>query len=389
MLLRMGVLCGVLLVWPGVAAAGQSRAALLAAQRDAKARAARPVPASGLEAFLLRAADGRWPARLLNPRSGPFLRVGLSGEGAGLGVGPGWRLRPAGQWYTTTVSFVASNRRNWTGQVEIDVPDVVPALGPDRVGLRLQAGRHQRSRDALSRRDLTGEVIVRLRPALHVALTGGLASTTARLRQHSEQTGDITHAQVGTSVTFDQRNTLPPTRTGRQLVPVALDGASTGRLLSVDWTRYQDVNTGAFSFHRTTIDAQQYVPFLHGHRVLAFRALAVVSSAQDGAEVPLFLMPSAGGSRVGRAYPSFRFRDRTLVAGQVEYRYVVNPFMHGAVFVDAAQAAPRLADVTWADVRWSAGVGLRLGVRGGAALRLDLAFGREGARLAAGLGHAF
>ncbi len=389
MLLRMGVWCCVLLMWPGVALAGQSRAALLAAEREAKSREAKPVPATGLEGFLLRAADGRWPSRLLNPRSGLFLRVGLPGEGAGLGMGPAWRHGPVDLRYASTVSFAASSRQDWTGQVVFDVPDLVPEVGADRIGLHLQAGRHQRSRDRLSQRDIIGEVTVRLSPAVHVALTGGVVSTTAQLRQSTGLTGHVTHAQVGASLTFDQRNTLPPTRTGRQLDPAALDGASTGRLLRIDWTRFSDTDTGVFSFHRTTLDVQQYVPFLHGHRVLAFRALAVLTSADDGADVPLFLMPSVGGTRIGRAYPSFRFRDRDMVAAQVEYRYLVNPFMHGAVFVDAAQAASGLDEVRWARVRWSAGVGLRLGVRGSAALRIDLAFGRDGAQLAAGLGHAF
>jgi len=403
MIVRIGVMVGVLLVWPGAVRAGQSRADLWTAQRDAKSREARPVPATGLEDFLLRAAAGRWPTRLLNPRSGLFLRVGLPGEGAGLGLGPAWRHSPFNRRYTATASFAASASKNWSGQLAFDVPDLLPVAGSDRVGLHLSAARHQRARDpfwgigpeadqrsvfALAQRDVNGEVIVRISPALHVGLAGGVLSSHTT-SQPGLLDGRITHVRVGASLSFDQRNTLPATRTGRHLDPEALDGASTGRFLRVDWSRFSDTGTGAFSFDRTSVDLQQYLPFLHGHRVLALRALAVLTSVDGDAAVPFYLMPTLGGSRVGRAYPTFRFRDRHLLAAQVEYRYVVNPFMHGAVFVDAAQVAPRLGDVTWARVRWSTGVGLRLGVRGGAAFRVDLGFGRDGVRLATGFGHAF
>lgn len=403
MVRRIGVVFCVLLVWPGGVQAGQSRADLLTAQREAKSRAARPVPATGLEGFLLRAADGRWPSRLLNPRSGLFLRVGLPGEGAGLGIGPAWRHSPFDRRYTVTTSFAASASRNWSGQVTVEVPDLLSSIWTDRVGLQIGAGRHQRARDAfwgigpdadqrsvfaLAQRDVMGTVTVRLSPALHLGMAGGVLSS--RPEGQSESLGGrVTHARVGASMAFDQRNTLPPTRTGRHLEPEVLDGASTGRLVRVDWSRFSDTGTGAFSFDRTSIDVQQYLPFLHGHRLLAFRALAVLTTADDGATVPFYLLPTVGGSRVGRAYPTFRFRDRHLLAAQAEYRYIVNPFMHGAVFVDAAQVAPRLDALTWAQVRWSGGVGLRIGVRGGAAFRVDVAYGRDGLRLATGLGHAF
>lgn len=403
MTVRIGVVLVVLVLWPGGVRAGQSRAELLTAQRVEKARDARQAPTTGLEGFLLRAAAGRWPSRVLNPRSGLFLRVGLPGEGAGLGVGPAWRLSPFDRRYTATASFVASASRNWSGQLDVDVPDLVPALGSDRVGLRVSAGRHQRAGDpfwglgpdanqrvvfAVAHRDVVSEVVLRISPVWHAGVTGSLLSSTAT-GQSGSPTDRTTHARVGVSLVLDQRNTLPPTRTGRHLDPPTVDGASTGRLLRVDWSRFNDTRARSHSFTRTTVDVQQYLPWLHGHRVLALRALAVLTSADAAAEVPFYLLPTFGGGRVGRAYPTFRFRDRHLLAAQLEYRYVVNSFMHGAVFVDAAQVAPALDRITWARVRWSTGVGLRLGVRGGAALRMDVGWGRDGMRLATGLGHAF
>ena len=106
---------------------------------------------------------------------------------------------------------------------------------------------------------------------------------------------------------------------------------------------YHDQEFDRYSFRKTTIDLQQFVPLLHGHRVLAFRALAVFSDASGGQAVPFYLSPTFGGLNVGRGYPTFRFRDRNLLALQAEYRYQVSPLVSGAVFVDAGQVAPSVA----------------------------------------------
>ena len=66
-------------------------------------------------------------------------------------------------------------------------------------------------------------------------------------------------------------------------------------------------------------------PLLHGHRVLSLRALAVLSDASNGHVVPFYLSPTLGGLNIGRGFPTFRFRDRNLLALQAEYRYQVNP----------------------------------------------------------------
>ncbi|MGE3345014.1 MAG: hypothetical protein AB7L71_16430 [Vicinamibacterales bacterium] len=394
----------------------QTRAAALAALRDAKAAEPKPTPPSGLEGFLLNAAETRLPARLFNPRSGPFVTVGLPGEGAGFGIGPAWRLQTADRRWTVDGTLAASVSRDWSARVQVHTPDLLPTLGHNRVSLAVGAGRVRRAEDhfwglgpssdraaiyALDRTDAAATLTAHLSPGLHVGASVGVDTTSPAAGRGSgpqlSQRFDgrtapgldrsPTYGSVSLSVDFDQRDTSPSTRTGRYFAPQSLAGASSGRRLRVDWSTHRSAEAGDYS--QVVIDAQQYLPWLGGHRLLALRALAHFTLADADAVVPFYRLPSAGGTRVGRADPTFRWRDRHLFAAQVEYRYTVNPFMHGAVFVDAVQVASSIDTLRWVDTRWTAGVGLRIGARGGAGLRLDLARGRDGVRLLLGLGHAF
>ena len=128
---------------------------------------------------------------------------------------------------------------------------------------------------------------------------------------------------------------------------------------------------------------------LHEHRVIAFRALGVFSDTSEGQAVPFYLSPTLGGLNVGRSYPTFRFRDRNLLALQLEYRYQVSPLVSGALFVDTGQVAPAVRAIEWSRFKTTYGTGVRFGAAGGAALRFDLAFGGEGPTFILGLGHAF
>jgi outer membrane translocation and assembly module TamA len=105
--------------------------------------------------------------------------------------------------------------------------------------------------------------------------------------------------------------------------------------------------------------------------------------------VPFYLSPTYGGLNLGRGYPTFRFRDRNMLALQAEYRYQVSPLISGALFVDAGQVAPSVRAIQWSQLKTTYGTGVRFGAAGGAALRFDLAFGGNSPTFIFGLGHAF
>lgn len=402
------------------AAAQQTREEIASERRLARSRDVRQVEPGRIERTFLTLSDERVLDRLFNPTHGLFVRVGLPTEGAAMGAGPAWRASDAGRRYTFTASAAGSVSREWIGELALQVPDVLPALGADRLfaevslsrsgrisnefwGLGLSSADADRTVYRVAQTAGAGTLGVRLMPWLSV---GTAASwLTPRVRPSRSSTPSIRDAFDETTapgltmqpaflktdvfVDLDYRDSLPPTRTAARLDRLPLAGASRGGRYQVALASYRDQELERYSFRRTTIDLQQHVPLLHGHRVLSLRALAVLSDASDGQAVPFYLSPTLGGITMGRGFPTFRFRDRNLLVLQGEYRYQVNPLVSGALFVDAGQVAPSARVLAWSRFKTTYGAGVRLGVGGAAALRLDLAFGGERPTIILGLGHAF
>ncbi len=96
--------------------------------------------------------------------------------------------------------------------------------------------------------------------------------------------------------------------------------------------------------------------------------------------MPFYLQPTIGGARSLRGYRSFRYRDRSALLLQTEYRWRINDLVTGALFYDAGAVARTFDDFGRFERNY--GVSLRAGVDLGAVFRMDLAFGgREGTRL--------
>ncbi len=96
--------------------------------------------------------------------------------------------------------------------------------------------------------------------------------------------------------------------------------------------------------------------------------------------VPFQLLPALGGNSMMRGYHDDRFRDKVMVATQIEYRFPIYWRFGGVVFGGIGQVAPRLAELTFEDLKVAGGVGLRFAVTEDPKInvRLDFAFSPEG-----------
>jgi outer membrane protein assembly factor BamA len=137
--------------------------------------------------------------------------------------------------------------------------------------------------------------------------------------------------------------------------------------------RYRDQSSWHYSFDRWDVDLRQFITFAKLTRTIALRGFAASTSSPPGHQPPFYLQPWLGGGNSLRGYRTFRFRDRSALLMQAEYRWRINEFVHGALFYDAGAVAPTLGDIGRLEQDW--GFGLRAGGRMGSALRLDFAFG--------------
>ena len=379
-----------------VAAAGlqkpppATRAEVIRAVRQAKAEDQRPHTRGRIEAALFTIEEELILDRVLNPPRGIYARIGGLGEGAGFAAGPGYRYRTP-TWAFDT-SAAVSLKSYALAEATLSVP------GPDRGGpfLELYARRRdfpeedffgvgpdtredQRTnfalRDTLVR--ATGGVRIGwLRSGLRIAYLDPSIGRGSDERMPSIEArfsaGDVPGLSAQPAFALIE----PFVEVGHPVTGVDHEPGGYYRLA---FTRHDDRDLNRFSFTRWELEGRQYIPLLHRTRSIVLRALVSSSDADGGHEVPFYLQPTLGGARSLRGFRTFRFRDRSLLLVQAEYRWRVNDLVTGALFYDTGAVAPRLGEL--GSLQRDFGVGLRAGSRNGVVFRTDIAFGGEGLRL--------
>ncbi|MCR4410490.1 MAG: BamA/TamA family outer membrane protein [Candidatus Saccharicenans sp.] len=108
-------------------------------------------------------------------------------------------------------------------------------------------------------------------------------------------------------------------------------------------------------------------------QVLAVQALAETNTG----DVPFYRLARLGGDSLLRGFYNGRFRDMNLVAFQAEYRFPVWKRLGAVVFGAMGSLANRFRDISFDNLKYAAGFGLRFKIipKENANLRVDLAFG--------------
>lgn len=129
-----------------------------------------------------------------------------------------------------------------------------------------------------------------------------------------------------------------------------------------------------YEFTTMMLDLRQYWPVLPRHTVAA----QLVFMLQDG-NAPFYLIPQLGGDSLLRGYFDGRFRDKTLVAAQVEYRLPLIWRFGAVAFGGIGNVSRTLRDLGDSWPKWSVGFGLRYLLNSDEQLNLraDFGFGRD------------
>jgi hypothetical protein len=310
-------------------------------------------------------------------------------------AGPGYRQWAAQDRVFMDASVVLSGRGYTMAQARFELPRIARsrlALGsqarwqdlPQVSFFGQGAGtlRSTRSEYRITSRDLVGYVTVRPRESLAIEgsigwLSPSIGERAGWFEGDRPDTREVfpsdavfaiprqpTFVHGEASVTADSRDFHShPTR---------------GGLYRAAASNYA-ARTHVFSFRRYEAEASHFVLFAGGRIVVALHQWLVASDTNEGHVVPFYLQPSLGGHNSLRAYADYRFHDRHLVLVNAEGRVAVMAHVDAAVFLDAGNVAPVLADLNL-DKR-SYGAGLRLHTRRQTFARLDIAHGGEGWRL--------
>ncbi len=144
-----------------------------------------------------------------------------------------------------------------------------------------------------------------------------------------------------------------------------------------------------FSFHSWNVDFRSFHP-IRKNNVIAWQVTGNFINGQ----VPFNQMAQMGGDMMMRGYYQGRYRDKNLVAAQVEYRMLPFSFSRrigGTVFASLANVSPALDQMMINKTRLAGGAGLRylLFPKKDIFLRFDLGFTEEGPGFYIFTGEAF
>jgi hypothetical protein len=161
-----------------------------------------------------------------------------------------------------------------------------------------------------------------------------------------------------------------------------------GGLYEVVFHDYHSNSGGAYNFQKLTGEAIQHIPILRETWVLAGRA-RVETTLNDNDTIPYFLLPALGSGSTLRGFASDRFRDRHSMLMNAEFRWIPSVAVDMAIFYDAGKVTSRRNDLSFQGLKSDVGFGIRFHGLIATPLRVDVAVGNEGWRLAVSGGPVF
>jgi len=168
----------------------------------------------------------------------------------------------------------------------------------------------------------------------------------------------------------------------------AADYARRGGLYQVARHHYAD-RGNTYSFDRLDAEIVQHVPILRENWVASFHA-RLESTLGDDSQVPYFLLPALGSGSTLRGYSSWRFRDRHSMLVSGEWRWIASRLaLDLALFYDAGMVASAVDAIALRSFVSDYGIGARFHGPVRTPLRVELAKGREGARVVFAASAAF
>lgn len=141
-----------------------------------------------------------------------------------------------------------------------------------------------------------------------------------------------------------------------------------------------------FDYRAHRFDLRHFFTPAENHTI----GVQIVAEFSDG-DPPFEGFSKLGGRKLLRGIFEGRYRDRHVLAGQLEYRFPIWWFIGGAVFGGIGQVAHEIDQFEFDHIRWAAGGGLRFKVdrKNRINLRLDFAGSKEEFAVYFDVGEAF
>jgi len=156
---------------------------------------------------------------------------------------------------------------------------------------------------------------------------------------------------------------------------------------SFKFSRFQSVDTLQFAYNQFDLKVEQFIQFWRPRHVIALRTAWVFQQTND--TIPFYRLARLDVFSPLRSYDWGRFRDVSRAVFNVEYRFPVWDYLDGQFFFDTGRVFHNPQDFSFKHFKYSGGVGVRLRTRDLFLMRLQFAYGGEGANFLLKTSQAF
>jgi hypothetical protein len=141
-----------------------------------------------------------------------------------------------------------------------------------------------------------------------------------------------------------------------------------------------------YLFQKLNIDFRQYFPFISSHALAVQAAVNVITG-----NPPFQMLSLLGGQNLMRGYYRGRYRDKDMIAVQLEYRMPVWRRLGLVGFLGCGDVSERLSQFRLESFKMTGGLGVRYRIQRqeSSNLRLDLGFSRESSGVYVTVSEAF
>jgi hypothetical protein len=143
-----------------------------------------------------------------------------------------------------------------------------------------------------------------------------------------------------------------------------------GLFAQVMAAQFSDVIRSGYNFYNYQLDLRNFYTVFRKY-VLAFQVMGYFTQG----DVPLRNLALFGGSDIMRGYYAGRYRDKNILASQVEYRMPLVSRFGLVVFGGAGRVSNRLRNFSFQGIRYSIGGGLRFALKPADKLNLRVDYG--------------
>ncbi len=181
----------------------------------------------------------------------------------------------------------------------------------------------------------------------------------------------ISYIKFGAGIEHDTRN--------RKKSP------SFGGTRKFNFSRYQTLSGGDYSYNEYLFDFKQYFPLWRPGVVLSLHNAWNFKQEIGSNVVPFFRLSTLDASTLLHSYNRGRFRDRASVIFNMKYRYPVWTILDAIIIADTGRVFPDLTGFSFDSFKYSVGGGFDIDFMGAILFKFRGAYGGEGAAFTFGI----